>query len=54
MILRIQDGPILIIGTTKNFMVLEFLSLKIGKKAENVRGGHIHDTTAFFGELQRI
>ena len=30
------------------------LSLKIGKKAKNARGGHIHDTTASFVGLQKI
>ena len=31
-----------------------YLSLKIVKKAKNVRCGHIHDTTAFFWGLEKI
>ena len=31
-----------------------YLTLKIGKKAKNARGVHIHDTTAFLGGLQKI
>ena len=37
----------------ENDIVWELLSLKIGKKAKNARGGHIHDTTAFFWETPK-